>query len=56
MIKCNFCTMSDPNGKCYWSMQSFREIDCERAIKKMMKVIRNMETKKSYLINKDLRS
>lgn len=44
MTKCDFCTMSAPNGKCYWSMQSLREDDCEKAIKRMSEAL-GKETK-----------
>lgn len=36
MKKCNFCTESDHNGKCYWSTQSCRKVYCEKAINKMI--------------------
>lgn len=36
MTKCDFYTQSSPSGKCYWSMQSLREDDCEKAIKRMV--------------------
>lgn len=39
MTKCDFCTMSSPSGKCYWSMRSLREDDCEKAIKRMIKAL-----------------
>lgn len=39
MTKCDFCTKSSPNGKCYWSVQAFREDDCKDAIKLMIKAI-----------------
>lgn len=31
--------MSSPSGKCYWSMRSLREDDCEKAIKRMIKAL-----------------
>lgn len=37
MTKCDFCTMSYPNGKCYWSSRVAAEDDCEKAIKRMIK-------------------
>lgn len=39
MTKCDFCEMSSPNGKCYWSMQSLRKDDCKKAIDKMAKAL-----------------
>lgn len=39
MTKCDFCTQSSPSGKCYWSMQSLRADDCEKAIKRMVKAL-----------------
>lgn len=46
MKKCDFCTKSDPSGKCYWSMQGARESDCEKAIKKMTEVLKCTGDKK----------
>lgn len=37
MTKCDFCTKSGPEGKCSWSRQAFREEDCEKAIKLMIR-------------------
>lgn len=37
MTKCDFCTKSDPEGKCLWNTQSFREDDCEKAINRMVR-------------------
>ena len=42
MTKCDFCTKSSPSGKCYWNMQSTREKDCEKAIEKMVKALKNI--------------
>lgn len=53
MIKCDFCTQSDSNGKCHWSMQSLREDDCKKAIKKMMNVLSVKNDKKKYKIGGD---
>lgn len=39
MKKCDFCTMCLPDGKCFWDIQAMREDDCERAIKRMMKIL-----------------
>lgn len=38
MNKCDFCTQSSPNGKCFWSAKSVREKYCKEAIKQMAKV------------------
>lgn len=53
MTKCDFCTQSDSNGKCHWSMQGFREDDCKKAIKKMIKVLSIKYDKKKYRIGDD---
>ena len=42
MTKCDFCTKSSPNGKCYWSSQSCREDDCKEAIKLMTEALKNI--------------
>lgn len=39
MNKCDFCTQSDENGKCHWSLQSIREEYCKEAIKQMVKAM-----------------
>ena len=39
MTKCDFCTQSNGNGKCRWSLQSVREQYCEKAIKQMVKAM-----------------
>ena len=39
MTKCDFCKMSSPILKCYWTSQALREEDCKKAIKKMTKVL-----------------
>lgn len=39
MKKCDFCTQSDENGKCYWSLKSAREEYCKEAIKQMVKAM-----------------
>lgn len=46
MTKCDFCTKSGPNGKCFWSVQAQRESDCEDAIKRMSKALRGDDDKK----------
>ena len=38
--KCNFCTAAGPDGKCFWSTHSARERDCEKAINKMMEILK----------------
>lgn len=42
MTKCDFCPYSQPSGKCYWTMQSSRKPWCEKAIKKMIKVLQQI--------------
>ena len=39
LTKCDFCTKSQPNGKCWWHLQSIREEDCKKAIKSMVKAL-----------------
>ena len=46
MTKCDFCTKSGPNGKCFWSMQSTRETDCRKAIELMVKALQSGNGKK----------
>ena len=41
MTKCDFCKRSGPDGNCFWSSQSARENDCEKAIKLMIKTLKN---------------
>lgn len=48
MTKCDFCTKSAPNGKCYWTLQCNRESDCEKAIKRMTEVIKNMKKENEH--------
>lgn len=40
MTKCDFCTKSNSEGKCYWYSQKLRENDCGKAIKAMMEVLK----------------
>lgn len=42
MTKCDFCKKSGPNGSCFWSSQSARESDCEKAIKLMIETLKNI--------------
>jgi len=42
MNKCDFCTKSSPDGKCYWVSQGSREDDCEKAIQRMIEVLKNI--------------
>lgn len=46
MTKCDFCTKSSPNGKCYWSIQSAREYDCKNAIERMSEALGKEQQKK----------
>lgn len=39
MKKCDFCTMSDPSGKCFYLSTMARKSDCEKAIKQMAKAL-----------------
>ena len=43
MKKCDFCTMSDPSGKCFYLSTMARKSDCEKAIKQMTKALQGME-------------
>ena len=45
MKKCDFCTKSSPSGKCYWSTQTNRQRDCEKAIKLMVKALGKSKSK-----------
>jgi len=40
VMKCDFCTKSEPNGKCFWSTVSARQFDCEKAINNMVKAFK----------------
>ena len=42
MTKCDFCTKSTPDGKCYWSLLSSREDDCNEAIERMAEALKNI--------------
>lgn len=42
MTKCDFCTKSTPDGKCFWAMQGSRESDCKKAIEKMTEALKNI--------------
>lgn len=50
MTKCDFCTKSDGNGKCFWCLQSARESDCEKAIKRMIEALKATDNKKTFQI------
>ena len=45
MTKCDFCTKSLPNGKCWWKSIG-REKDCEKAIKRMVEALKGSNNKK----------
>lgn len=45
MTKCDFCTQSMPNGKCFWHSQVAREDDCKKAIEKMIEAFKNSQFK-----------
>ncbi len=55
MLKCHFCTKSDPNGKCHWELQKHRESDCRNAIKLMTEAFKyqNICNEKLLQINQD---
>ena len=36
MTKCDFCTKSDPKGKCFFETYAAREFYCKEAINKMI--------------------
>lgn len=46
MTKCDFCTKSLPNGKCWWTASIAREDDCEKAIKRMVEALKGVGSKK----------
>ena len=46
MTKCDFCPMSYPNGKCYWTSRLLAEDDCNKAIKRMMKTFKDVGSNK----------
>ena len=46
MTKCDFCIKSSPDGKCYWTIQAYREGDCKKAIKLMVEALKNNNNKK----------
>ena len=46
MTKCDFCVYSSPHEKCYWSIQSHREENCEKAIERMAEALKNIVTVK----------
>lgn len=46
MTKCDFCEMSSPKGKCYYASQFVREDYCERAIRRMVEVLKASKEKK----------
>lgn len=40
MNKCDFCTKSSPDGKCFWNSHVAREDDCKKAIKNMVEALK----------------
>ena len=44
MTKCDFCTKSTPDRKCYWSVQSARENDCKKAIATMVEALKGTKS------------
>lgn len=53
MTKCDFCTKSLPNGKCWWLSINNREDDCRKAIKLMVEALKgsNGDNKKGRCNN-----
>lgn len=51
MKKCDFCTKSSPDGKCFWNgNQIAAESDCEDAIRMMVEAMKHEGThKKTFL-------
>ena len=47
MKKCDFCTQSDENGKCKWSLQISKEPYCKEAIKHMIEAMGNKKAVQS---------
>ena len=45
MTKCDFCTMSTPDGKCFYKSMAARQTDCEKAIKRMTEALKNSNIK-----------
>lgn len=39
MTKCDFCTKSSSDGKCYCDFQFIREDNCKKAIDRMVKAM-----------------
>ena len=39
MTKCDFCTYSSPDGKCFWSSQVAASSYCKKAIELMVKAL-----------------
>lgn len=46
MTKCDFCTESNENGKCFWSTQFAKRDYCIKAIDKMSKFLDKNKLKK----------
>lgn len=46
MKKCDFCTMSDDSGKCFYlpTMTEARERYCKEAIRQMVKALQGMDS------------
>lgn len=45
MKKCDFCSKSLPNGKCWWKTIA-REDDCKKSIELMVKAMQNNNDEK----------
>lgn len=48
MEKCNYCKMSSPEGKCFWSAQTLREKDCKKAINNMIEATKKENKKNKH--------
>lgn len=46
MTKCDFCTKSSPDGRCYWTSVMTRESDCKIAIKNMVEALKGNNSEK----------
>ena len=54
MTKCDFCTSYDPTKRgCYWREHQFsRESYCQKAIERMVEVLKSCDDKKTKEVNK----
>lgn len=47
MTKCDFCPKYH-NGKCFWLSAVAATYDCEKAIKRMIEALQNVQTIRRY--------